>query len=177
MCASRISFPHLLATALMSLLLIGTTPAGEDGVAPRRAPDFELRDINPRSETHGQTLTLADLYAERGVVLNFIASWCAPCWSELISFQKLADGGAPIVCIAADEYGPTTDLLRKAGEISLTLPILHVPRQRISEMEALYDHPMLPATYVIAPNGDVREVLLGTVESSTLLESVRALSN
>ena len=140
----------------------------------RKAPDFTLEDINPRSDSHGKRLDLAELYADTGLILNFIASWCKPCWPELASFQKLSADGLPIVCIAADEYGGTSDVLRKAEQLGLSMPILHVPREQISAMEELYDHAMLPATYVIDPLGGVREVFLGAISPEALLEEARA---
>ena len=80
----------------------------------------------------------------------------------------------PIVCIAADEYGGTSDVLRKAEQVGLSMPILYVPREQISATEELYDHPMLPATYVIDSSGIVQEVFLGAISSETLLEAERA---
>ena len=93
---------------------------------------------------------------------------------ELASFEKLSAQGLPIVCIAADEYGGTSDVLRKAEQLGLSMPILHVPREQISAMEELYDHAMLPATYVIDSLGEVREVFLGKISPEALLEEVRA---
>jgi len=176
--ASRAFIAVLIAAAAPSLTGLSSLAAPAEpaahlvpGDATRMAPQFTLTDINPRSSTHGETLSLSDLYSESGVILNFIASWCAPCWGEAPDFQKLRDEGKwPIVCVAADEHGPTEDLLRKAEQAGLTLPILHVPRDEIAAMESLYDHAMLPATYLIDTTGAIREVLQGAITPSTLVD-------
>ena len=56
---------------------------------PLAALDFTYEDINPNSPTHGERLALSDLYADGGVVLSFLASWCGFCWKELPELQKL----------------------------------------------------------------------------------------
>ena len=80
--------------AILSLLILTSVPAfAEDRTAPgagtRRARDFVYEDVNPNSPTHGQSLSLSKLYSERGVVLNFIASWGGYCWKELPELQEL----------------------------------------------------------------------------------------
>lgn len=169
----------ILAIVVLTLLPVAAACGADADTAPaeasvRKAPGFTFEDINPRSDSHGKSLVLTELYEDRGVILNFIASWCGPCWPELASFEKLSAEGLPIVCIAADEYGGTSDVLRKAEQLGLSMPILHVPREQISAMEELYDHAMLPATYVIDSLGEVREVFLGKISPETLLEEVRA---
>ena len=76
--------------------------------------------MNPNSSTFGEALSLNELYADEGVVLNFIASWCSPCWMELPAFQKFdRESSTPVVLIAADEHGPSDDLLSRAALIGV----------------------------------------------------------
>jgi thiol-disulfide isomerase/thioredoxin len=145
-----------------------TTPSQSDAAAgnsraKKTAYDFTYRDINPRSETHGQLVSLHEFNSERGMVLNFLASWCPPCWAELPYFEKLeARGGLPVVCIAADERGDKSDVLNKAEQAGLTLPLLLVPADEIELMERHYTHLLLPTTYWIAGDGEI----LGNKEGS-----------
>ena len=173
---------YLLAAAVGALLLALNLSSSNLSAAAtnRRLPevprshDFTYKDVNPASATHGQRLKLSDLYSERGLVLNFIASWCAPCWMEVPTFEKFdAAGEAPVVCIAADEYGPKEDLLRLAKNAGLALPILLVPKDEITRMEQHYDHAMLPATYLIDRDGGIRHVFQGLVSHETLEEAAR----
>jgi len=45
------------------------------------APDFSLKDLD------GNTVKLSD-YRGKIVFLNFWASWCGPCTSEMPEFEK-----------------------------------------------------------------------------------------
>ncbi len=168
-----------LLAAILALGLLAQGPAAQNAdsdpgaAAGRQAFDFSYEDINPRSPSHGRRLALHDLRADRGVVLNFIASWCQPCWEELPLLQGLAESERiPIVCVAADEHGPTGDLLRLAGNVGLDLPILHVPRAEIEMMEQHYDPAMLPATYVIDSDGKIQRVIQGALPEEALSEQL-----
>ena len=157
-------FP-LLITA-MALVLAAPGMSASDAM---KAPDFSYEDVNPGSPTFGKTLSLSKLYANEGVVLNFIASWCPPCWRELPSFVKLGhDSSTPVVLIAADEHGPADDLLSRATQLKVDLPILLVPKDEIESMEERYDHSMLPSTYMIDFQGHVRQVFQGMVSEDSL---------
>jgi len=138
------------------------------------ARDFTYEDINPNSPTHGERLSLSALYAERGVVLNFLASWCGYCWQELPELEKLQKSvPTPIVGIAADEYNGPDVLLGLIRKAKLSLPILLVPTADIKAMEQIYNHKILPATYVIDRQGSVRRVFEGLTPADQLLDQLR----
>ena len=141
------------------LALACTVAAAGD---PRTARDFTFEDINPHSPSHGKRLTLAELYGERGIVLNFLASWCDYCWKELPELDRLRQAkAAPIVGVAADEYDGPQPLLALLGRSRSTMPVLLVPRADIEAMGRAYDHRVLPATYLIDRGGRIRRVYEG----------------
>jgi peroxiredoxin len=166
--------------AILSLLILISVPAfAEDRTAPGagtlRARDFVYEDVNPNSPTHGHSLSLSKLYSERGVVLNFIASWCRYCWKELPELQELyASETALIVGVAADEYDGSGRLLQLVDQAQVTIPILLVPKDDIASMERDYNHRILPATYVIDKGGSIRRVFQGLAPLDELLEEIRA---
>ena len=97
-------FGVLLATTLLALSSIGSAaeikPTGtvknfEVAAAPQPAPDFSWRDAD------GSTATLK-AYAGKTVLVNFWATWCAPCITELPALLRLQEklGNAPITVIA-----------------------------------------------------------------------------
>lgn len=144
----------LLGIGCAVLLYLAVAPAGGSAL---KEPRLAFDDINPRSATFGRTVALDGLYAERGVVLRFIASWCEVCRNELHDLEELrAAHGAPIVFVAADEYGAPDSLLIVAEREALTTPILYVPEERIADVERRFPYETLPATYVIDRGGQVR---------------------
>lgn len=78
------------------------TPAASKFVAQEAAPAprFQLRDL--RGETHS-----LDALRGKVVLLNFWATWCAPCLKELPHFQKMHEQykaqGLEIVTVSVDE--------------------------------------------------------------------------
>jgi len=65
-------------------------------------PDFSLESLD------GKTVDKSSLKGEI-IVLNFWASWCAPCVSEIPDLKAVADGRqARVVAIALDETGRET---------------------------------------------------------------------
>jgi cytochrome c biogenesis protein CcmG/thiol:disulfide interchange protein DsbE len=73
---------------------------GGNGVTHPLAPDFSLTDLN------GQTLQLLR-YRGKVVLLNFWATWCAPCRSEIPRFVDLQNKydkqGFEIIGISLDD--------------------------------------------------------------------------
>ena len=167
----------LAVAALVFLLAVDAGPhaAPKHGVP---APEFAFEDINPASPTHGETLTLSELYAERGLVLQFIASWCGPCRKELPEVQKLhASGRAAIVLVAADEQGYTEGVLIVAERTGVTTPILFVPKDHAPAMERDYDYEILPATYLIDRAGTIRDVHQGAQSMTRLSAAIDRVLN
>jgi thiol-disulfide isomerase/thioredoxin len=164
----------LLASLCIAVAVVCGVATLSPGAAasPTSAADFAYEDINPNSLTHGKTLALSDLYADGGLVLNFLASWCGFCWKELPELEKLQRSiPTPIVGVAADEHEGPEALLGLVKEARLTMPILLVPPADIKAMEKLYDHKTLPATYVIDKYGWVRAVFEGLTPMDKLEEA------
>jgi peroxiredoxin len=72
---------------------------------PYPAPDFTLRDLN------GNPVRLSSSRG-KGVVLNFWATWCAPCRREIPWFiqlqQEYGARGLQIIGISMDDGGSST---------------------------------------------------------------------
>lgn len=143
-------------------------------IAADKATDFTFKDINPASATYGQEITLSDAYAEGGVLVNFLASWCGFCWTELPVLQELVDAGeVNVLGMAADEYGAGPDLVMSmVARKELTLPILWVDIEEARELEKRYAYQTLPATYFIRTDGTIAKLLEGAVTPERLYEEI-----
>jgi cytochrome c biogenesis protein CcmG/thiol:disulfide interchange protein DsbE len=132
--------------------------------APRRgfiAPDFSLVNME------GQEIRLSD-FRGHPVMVNFWASWCPPCKTEMPSFQKIYTEyeaqGFVILAINAQESRATA--LAFAQSRSITFPILLDEDGTVSR---LYLANSLPTTLFIGKDGYIREVIYGGPISEALL--------
>src|SRR5689334_22673171 len=102
-----------MATAL--LLAISLSFQSGTGGAGTPAPGFQLKDLA------GHTVRLSD-YRGKVVVINFWATWCAPCLAEMPELVKLQrdykEKGIQIIGVAA-----ATDRRSKALKIKRKLKL------------------------------------------------------
>lgn len=122
---------------------------------PVPAPD------RPMDTMDGRTINLAN--QDGNVILvNFWATWCAPCRREIPDlidlYDNLKDDGLVIVGIAVDQEGEEV-VEPFVEEEQVNYPIVLDPEQSIEKhFEAMYG---LPTTYVINPEGKIVRRVLG----------------
>ena len=132
----------------------------------------------PFQTADGGTATLAD-YAGKPVVLNFWATWCAPCRTEMPHLAQLAETlgeEATVLTIATGRNDPAA-IDRFFAEIGVTdLPKARDPDQSLSRAMGVLG---LPATILIAPDGVEVARLLGDADwsSDSAIDIVRGLAN
>lgn len=127
------------------------------------------------SNTMGQPLELADLegkthrladYRGKVVLVNFWATWCAPCREEMPSLERLrqALAGRPFAVLAVNvgEGG------RVAGDFMNAMPHgFAVLLDRDGGTTKAWGARILPATYVLGPDGEVRFRHFGALDWSS----------
>lgn len=117
------------------------------------APDFTLTDIQ------GHKWQLADLRGKL-VFVNFWATWCPPCQEELPSMEALNrgmdKGKFQMLTILSNDNPDFAKTI--AGKIGLTFPILIDPG---SKGAAQYGITGVPETFIIDPQGILREKIIG----------------
>ena len=122
-----------------------------------RAPDFALEDA-----ATGRLVRLSD-YRGKTVLLNFWATWCVPCRSEMPDLQRAYEAGAgsgEVVVLGVDDREPGSVVIAFARELRVTFPLL---LDRASEVRAQYGVVGLPATFFVDREGVLRTQLYGPV--------------
>jgi len=168
----------LLATLVLALGFGWVAPGAAKGKGKRSAKvyDLEFEDINPRSKTHGELLSLSSLYADSGLVMQFTASWCNYCRKELPSMQAFYDrGDSPMVFVAADEGRWRENILTIAERAGLTAPLLFVPEDEAEKVSDHYPYEVLPATYFIDAKGRMVSLHQGELSMQRLAQEVESL--
>lgn len=118
-----------LAAVALGLSLVGGLRSDGETPAAEGEPPTQLRD-DPAPALTGRTLAgepfdLADLRGEV-VVVNVMASWCAPCRDELPLLAEAArrwsaDGLRVVAVAVRDEERATRALLEETGAEDLTV--------------------------------------------------------
>ena len=128
------------------------------------AGNGEAVSQTPFTDPEGAEHTLAD-YAGQAVLLNFWATWCAPCREEMPALNALQKelGGADfqVVTIASGRNPqPAIDKFFTEAEID-ALPVLLDPRQKLAREFGVL---AMPATILIDRDGHEVARLMGPAD-------------
>ncbi len=127
------------------------------------APDFVLTTLA------GDSFSLREARG-KPVVLNFWATWCGPCQRELPTLQAAAERyGDRVLIVGIDQGEEAATVQAYVDKLGLTFPIPMDSEFAVSE---LYNVRGLPTTFFIDPEGVIRQMWLGEMNSITLAEGV-----
>jgi cytochrome oxidase Cu insertion factor (SCO1/SenC/PrrC family) len=142
-------------------LLASRSPAPEVG---HPAPDFALKS------TAGKVISLGSLHGHV-VLLNFWASWCHPCRSEMPMlgswYRKLHAKGLDIVGV--NNQDPLADARAFAASVHTPYTILLDTHGTIA---ARYDVIGMPTTVLVDSSGIVRNIKPGILDPSYLKNQI-----
>ena len=145
---------------LALLLLVALAfPAAAQPLKPWKGgatPALELEDVQ------GKLHRLSE-YRGKVVLLNFWATWCAPCREEMPSMASLEDGlqGRPFKVLAVN-VGEGAAAARGFGEkMALRFPLL---LDRDMKTTRAWGARVLPASYVIGADGKVAYSYAGAID-------------
>jgi thiol-disulfide isomerase/thioredoxin len=139
-----------LLMAMSCALVVGCDRGDHPGQIGKPAPVFAVSD-------HERSVDLAKLRG-KVVVLNFWASWCAPCVEELPSLEAMQHALPQVLVV-----GISTDEDSAAYQAFLTrhnVDLLTVD-DAAQTSNALYGTFRYPETYIIDKTGVVRRKLIG----------------
>ncbi len=136
------SIVFAVGAAMLALALIAALALAP---RPQAAPDFTLPALG------GGSVSL-QAYRGRLVVLNFWATWCAPCQEEMPDLQAIDEKnrarGVTVVGIDVNEGpGPVADFV---GRVKVAYPIA---LDGDGSVAARYGVSGLPVTLLISPGG------------------------
>jgi peroxiredoxin len=151
------------------LAAAGAPFASFSAVAAVKAPDFTLRTLE------GRNLRLAE---QRGsvVMVNFWASWCAPCRVEMPHlsriWDKYRDAGYVFLAVNVDEN--LQNAVSATSRMALRAPVLLDVEKKVVRA---FEVATMPTTVLIDRDGQVRHVHRGYREGveQTYEQQVRAL--
>jgi thiol-disulfide isomerase/thioredoxin len=140
--------------------------SAEDPGAPagvgKALPALTLNDLK------GQPRALAE-WSGRTLLINFWATWCAPCRKEMPLLEQFQQSQDParmqVIGIAIDRVDP---VMRFLGETGVTYPNLVGEMDATRAAEQFAPGFALPLSVVAAPDGTVLAVHIGEIHASDL---------
>jgi peroxiredoxin len=143
-------------------------PSSNGDLKGEMAPDFSLQSLD------GKTVRLSD-YRGKAVLLNFWATWCAPCKIEMPWFVELqkqyAPEGLQIVGVAMDDASPK-DIGDFAKEMGVNYPVL-IGKEAVGD--AYGGVQFLPETFYIDRNGKVLDKAFGLKGRGEIEDNVKKI--
>lgn len=154
--------PIIIPLALLGWIWVWRVPSSalpaSSIQAPKEnflAPDFRLEALD------GSEIALAD-FRGKPVILNFWASWCPPCRSEMPAFQQAwqeyGDTDLVILAVNATNQDSLTDVITFVDQYQLAFPVLLDIKGAAASS---YQIRSLPTTYLINRDGLIVKTLIG----------------
>ncbi len=146
----------IIVSALAAFFMFSSAYSIETG---KEATDFTLKTMD------GNDFTLS---SQKGkvVVLDFWASWCAPCREEFPFLVELAnqnkDNAFSVVAVNIDKKSANAKAFIQ--KLKVEVPFI-VPCDPDSKNPALYGVENMPTTFVIDKKGVIRYIHKGFLES------------
>ena len=145
-----------LLLALLSVAALLAAPAGHaaDAPRPKKAPEWTLKDVD------GKPVSLSQ-FRGKVVVLDFWATWCPPCLTEIPGYialqRKYAGDGLVVVGVSVDTDGPApVKKFAQAKGINYTIVMADDTIQDLYGPLQGY-----PTTFIIDRDGLIRSSKLG----------------
>ena len=148
------------------LALLGTSLAASNAWAQFDKTAWPNKVATPGIDAvdlQGKTWNSTEL-AGKVVVLNFWATWCAPCKDELPTLQMLHDiSDSQTVVLTINVREPTARAARYMQSTGMTFPVISDAK---GELAKRWGVTVYPTTILIAPNGQARWRIVGDVDWS-----------
>ena len=135
---------------------------------PEAAPEYAYVSLT------GDTLS-AEALRGQVVLVNFWATWCAPCRVEMpvleAMYQRHRAKGFTIVGLAVDR-APTAEVAAFVRDRAVTYPVAHVGAEAERRFGGIRGY---PTSFLLDREGRIRHTVLGPIGSVSLEPAVRRL--
>lgn len=142
------------------------TPEAEVAADSFPAPDFTLTALD------GTSYTLSELRG-KWVLINWWATWCGPCVTEMPYLQRIADERAEKVVVLGINLSESREQVEAfASENEISFPLLLSPSDA-----TVIDYLVtgLPQTLIVNPDGDIVARQFGVIVPQTFESTLDAL--
>jgi cytochrome c biogenesis protein CcmG/thiol:disulfide interchange protein DsbE len=131
--------------------------------ARRATPEISLPTLD------GRTFRLSEQLG-KPVIVNFWATWCPPCRTELPAFEEVYKNhrNEGLVIVGVDIAEPQDVVTKFVADMGLTF---HIALDSDGEALALYRVQGLPTTLFIGRDGTIRDMTVGGPLTKAAIES------
>ena len=121
-------------------------------------PAFALQDLAGKDHS-------LETYRGKVVLVNFWATWCEPCRDEMPSIERLRTAlqGKPFVVLAVNLGEPQSWIRTFLEKTPVGFPVL---LDRDMAVAKAWKARILPATYIVGPDGKIRYSYVGELDWS-----------
>ncbi|MFT5211759.1 MAG: thiol-disulfide isomerase/thioredoxin [Flavobacterium sp.] len=126
-------------------------------------PDFQ--------DVAGNSIHVDDL-EQKWLIVNYWATWCAPCIAEIPELNELAAEHTDTLVVVGVNFDQPdfADLPGQVKKMKIEFPVL---REDPSQKLGIKMPMVLPTTYIFAPGGELKKVLVGPQTKEGLLALTR----
>ena len=158
----------ILPVVLTLVLLLAGCSAGSESLGARvgnLAPDFQLQNLD------GQTVSLSD-FRGKPVLINFWATWCPPCRSEMPYIQEIyedkewSDKGLVILAVDIGESSSKVEEFMQSLNLSFT--VLLDTKEDVAQR---YNITSIPTTFFIDKDGIIQDKVIGAFQNKAQIEN------
>ncbi len=159
---------------LMAISIVNNTIAESENIKNA----WELPTLNLKG-LDGKNHTLKEWYG-KVILLNFWASWCAPCQYEIRDLtqyqEKLADKGFQVVSLGFDKEQKLRNIHRSL-EINYPVLIMEPSNPRTQAIMKQWGNPqnMIPHNVVIDKNGEIKYIHRGQLDEEIFNDYIMPL--
>ena len=155
----------IMLIVLTSGLIITGCSCGSEPQEARvgsQAPDFQLNNLD------GHSISLSDLRG-KPVFINFWATWCSPCRSEMPYIQEIYEewSGKGLVVLAINIGESPSQVEEFMESQNLSFPVLLDTGKNIAQK---YNIQGIPTSFFVDKDGVVQEKIIGAFPSKAAIE-------